>query len=199
MNYEQLCRLKRIHEWTGAGMTVREALKRGSQFMSDNAGEIGFYLEFDGLVHAEAQSNILFVGSGNDGVTRIVSHIPKLAKVIARRVCPCVMEWDDKGIFQYAKVAVPQLSAFVADYRVGGYAYQEPNAYQGQQWARFAQRGIDVRKFLEANDYAKWVALAPFDRDNGYGYEGRPVMAVDLDDDLRILLKLKFTRARVDA
>jgi hypothetical protein len=179
MKYQLLSRLKRIYEVTEP---------RG-----DDKPQVGFYFEFEGAIHEETHSNLLFMGDGPTGGQHIVDAIPSEAEVIARRVCPCILEWDDRRTFEYASVAVPQLSAFVNDPRAGGYVYRE-TTYSGEQWARFVQRATDVRQYLERDGLIKKLWAAP----NG-DQPFQPMFLVNLDDDLRILLKLKFTKARIDA
>lgn len=195
MRYQLLSRLKRVHI-----IEDDQSPMVGVGMMDDD--EAGLYLEFDGPVHDDTSANVLFIPEGPPGTAlgettsqHYVNYIPERAKVIARRICPCILEWMSEHSFRYASIAIPQLSGFFPGPKgAGGRHLFYRTQYGGEQWARFEQRAIDVEKFIE---------------DNGYGLDRvyqvgtgettiRPKLMVKLDDDLRYLLKLKFTRPSVD-
>jgi hypothetical protein len=168
LDYARLSRLKRIHEQADP---------------LDNWG--GLFLEFDCDCDASFENHsILYIQDNGGKITG--EFLPTKTRVLAQRISPCILEWFSKRDFEYASIAVPQLSAFV---RHRNRVRFHETLYQGEQWARFAQRAVDMRKFLQSNDmlemyYELTKAGVPH-------IEQR--LTVPLDDDLRVLLKLKFT------
>lgn len=190
MRYQLLSRLRRIYQ-----IEDDQSAMAGVGMMDDD--EAGIYLEFDGPVHDDTTDHIIFIREGPAGTAlgeqvgeHLTNYIPERAKIVARRVCPCLLEWTSEHAFKYVSIAVPQLCGIVPN--KGRFRFYETQ-YGGDQWARYAQRGVDIRKFLEANNYLEGHMVER--KDNGFQ---QIALVAPYDDDLRYLLKLKFTRPSVD-